>query len=455
MEKYIAIIKEDIKRFIKNYLRTGELADMKGMSDLDENIPSKYPYLSILYLLKQNGLDKDVTWFIDRYKLQLLEETGELKKSLGHFLWNKEDVDELTSQLSKMKSLVCSLSKEKKDLTSQKEKLVHSLEEENMKLKQEIDRLTTKIEDIEDLQNSIISIYYYNSDIDKIVACNKGYMFYIGADEDFLFFEDGRVQINPGKFKSLENKAHICYDSLLTHINDLYLSDEIIRSGRFIIAYDGRYDYCDVVRYVIRIFGFLPKDARLVKKNHLEAFYCGANSMKYNMGNTNFYMSVESHAQTCIINAGEGVVDFFENVPKEEISHSIKLNSKFDQELLAGALLLFKIWRKEELDFCMLDTFPYDIQIGIFEDKQEFIVHKGSNIPYMLEIEIEKGYAEKLYIKIGSNLYRYPIDNCFQNDICIKVKVEIDANGVPTINVSSDQHSKCSKIAFSDLLMNN
>lgn len=111
MERYIQIIKDDIKRFIKNYLIAGELVDMIGMSDLEEYIPSKYPYLSILYLLKQNSLNKDATWFVESYNLKLLEETGELKKSLGHFLWNKNEVDELTAQLSDMKSKVCSLSK--------------------------------------------------------------------------------------------------------------------------------------------------------------------------------------------------------------------------------------------------------------------------------------------------------------------------------------------------------
>ena len=67
MEHYIAIIKDDIKRFIKNYLIAGELVDMTGMSDLEEYIPSKYPYLSILYLLKQNGLNKEETWFVENY----------------------------------------------------------------------------------------------------------------------------------------------------------------------------------------------------------------------------------------------------------------------------------------------------------------------------------------------------------------------------------------------------
>ena len=123
MEQYIAIIKDDIKRFIKNYLIAGELVDMTGMSDLEEYIPSKYPYLSILFLLKQNGLNKDETWFVENYNSQLIDETGELKKSLGHFLYNKNDVDALTAQLLEMKNQVNSLSQERDELKIQKQEL--------------------------------------------------------------------------------------------------------------------------------------------------------------------------------------------------------------------------------------------------------------------------------------------------------------------------------------------
>ena len=157
MEQYIAIIKDDIKRFIKNYLIAGELVDMTGMSDLEEYIPSKYPYLSILFLLKQNGLNKDETWFVENYNSQLIDETGELKKSLGHFLYNKNDVEALTAQLLEMKNQVNSLSQERDELKIQKQELKSqniSLEEENVMLKQKVDDLTSMIEKLESSLNS-------------------------------------------------------------------------------------------------------------------------------------------------------------------------------------------------------------------------------------------------------------------------------------------------------------
>lgn len=163
MEQYIAIIKDDIKRFIKNYLIAGELVDITGMSDLEEYIPSKYPYLSILYLLKQNDLNKDETWFVENYNSQLIDETGELKKSLGHFLCNKNDVDALMAQLLEMKNQVNSLSQERDELKNQKQELKSqniSLEEENLMLKQQVDTLKSTIEKLEQSINTSKPIIY-------------------------------------------------------------------------------------------------------------------------------------------------------------------------------------------------------------------------------------------------------------------------------------------------------
>lgn len=305
-----------------------------------------------------------------------------------------------------------------------------------------------------------VSIFYYNSEINKIIVCDNGSMFWIGMDEDFLLFEDRRYHINSETIISLENRPHILYNSLMTHIKALGLSEEIIHSRNFVVAYDGRLDYCEVARYIIRIFGILPQGTRFVKKNHLEAFYWGANSMKYNTGNTYIYTSVESQSQTCIIDASEEVVEFFENVSEEEISYNITLNSNFGQELLAGALLLFKNWRNEEHGFVMIDTFPLDIKIGVDEEKQSFFNFnkKGIpeySIPYKHTIKIEKKNSDRLYITIGENAYCYPINSCFKNDDKIEVTLDVDANGIPTIEIKSMTHSGLEKITLSNLLMFN
>lgn len=302
-----------------------------------------------------------------------------------------------------------------------------------------------------------VSIFYYNSEVNKIIVCNNGSMFWIGMDEDFLLFEDRRYHINSETIISLENRPHILYDSLLTHIKALGLSEEIIHAGNFVVAYDGRLDYCEVVRYIIRIFGILPKGTRFVKKNHLEAFYWGANSMKYNTGNY-IYTSVESQSQTCIIDASEEVVEFFENVSEEKISYNITLNSNFGQELLAGALLLFKNWRSEEHGFVMIDTFPLDIKIGVDEEKQSFFNKRGIpeySIPCRHKVEIEKRNSDRLYIIIGENSYSYPINSCFKNDDKIEAILDVDANGIPTIEIKSMIHSRIEKITLSNLLMSN
>lgn len=67
MKEYLNIINDDIKRFIENYLIGGLLDGITGMSDLEEYIPSKYPHLSILYLLKRNSIDSYIMDFISMY----------------------------------------------------------------------------------------------------------------------------------------------------------------------------------------------------------------------------------------------------------------------------------------------------------------------------------------------------------------------------------------------------
>lgn len=99
MEKYVDIINEDIKRFIKNYLISGQLEDVSGMSNLEEYIPSKFPYLSILYLLNQSSSCSFASDFIRKFEYQLNQESNQLKALLGYFLCDKNEFDTLQEKL--------------------------------------------------------------------------------------------------------------------------------------------------------------------------------------------------------------------------------------------------------------------------------------------------------------------------------------------------------------------
>lgn len=174
MRKYVTIIKDDIKRFIKNYLIAGKLVDVTGLSNLEEYVPSKFPYLSILYLLKQNGLNEDETWFVENYNSQLLKETSEVKKILGYFLWNKNDVDELTAaERFEYKNRVSSLSQEIEKLRTQKERLeediirltsdINSLKDNNRKLEKKARFLEVKLSDSQNSTKAIVKSSHQDS----------------------------------------------------------------------------------------------------------------------------------------------------------------------------------------------------------------------------------------------------------------------------------------------------
>lgn len=114
MKNYIGILSDDIKRFINNYLIAGQLADVMGMSELEEYIPSKFPFLSILYLLNQNALESDVSDFISKYGSQLKDETDTLKKLLGHFLGNMEEIETQKGEITELNEIISKLSTEAK-----------------------------------------------------------------------------------------------------------------------------------------------------------------------------------------------------------------------------------------------------------------------------------------------------------------------------------------------------
>lgn len=112
MKNYIGILSDDIKRFINNYLIAGQLADVVGMSELEEYIPSKFPFLSILYLLNQNALESYASDFISKYECQLKDETYTLKNILGHFLGNREEIEAQKGKITELNEIIRELSTE-------------------------------------------------------------------------------------------------------------------------------------------------------------------------------------------------------------------------------------------------------------------------------------------------------------------------------------------------------
>ena len=185
MEKYIAIIKDDIKRFIKNYLIAGKLVDMRGMSDLEEYIPSKFPYLSVLYLLNQNGLNKEATWFIDSYNSQLLEETDEFKKIIGYFL--ESDMDKMENKIKSLTTAVDELTKQKEVLTNNN----RSLENENEMLRKKVEEFTKQVISPHNYEDYIrfTQQYYKARNSNKEIPFSKDIRITKGNEQyiDFIF----------------------------------------------------------------------------------------------------------------------------------------------------------------------------------------------------------------------------------------------------------------------------
>lgn len=158
MEKYVDIINEDIKRFIKNYLISGQLEDVSGMSNLEEYIPSKFPYLSILYLLNQSGSGSFASDFISKFEYQLNQESNLLRELLGYFLCDKNELDTLQDKLERSQKdneekqaeiqLLNEDTSALKNKNQQQEQTIITLQEENNNLTQKISALERKLKEV-------------------------------------------------------------------------------------------------------------------------------------------------------------------------------------------------------------------------------------------------------------------------------------------------------------------
>lgn len=109
MTQYIDIIRSDIQRFIFNYLREGALDGLQGNSDVDAYIADIYPYLCTLYLIRRNYPPEAIEEFVRLHKEILSGETRQLKQTLGYFLTDDVNIEQLKSQLEKLQALNSSL----------------------------------------------------------------------------------------------------------------------------------------------------------------------------------------------------------------------------------------------------------------------------------------------------------------------------------------------------------
>lgn len=109
MEKYLEIIKYDIRRFICNYLQEGALDGLQGNSDVDAYMADIYPYLCTLYLIRRNYPQDAIEEFVRLYEDTLIKETRQLKQVLGYYFMDLDEVSQLKEQNESLKALNSSL----------------------------------------------------------------------------------------------------------------------------------------------------------------------------------------------------------------------------------------------------------------------------------------------------------------------------------------------------------
>ena len=153
MTQYIDIIRSDIQRFICNYLREGALDGLQGNSDVDAYIADIYPYLCTLYLIRRNYPPEAIEDFVRLHKEILSRETRQLKQTLGYFLTDDVNIEQLKSQLEKLQALNSSLTEK----VTESDSRIAGLAAEIAKLTAEKDEFQRKISEA-DLYNKVTEV---------------------------------------------------------------------------------------------------------------------------------------------------------------------------------------------------------------------------------------------------------------------------------------------------------
>lgn len=130
---------EDVSFLIENYLKDGQFVSFSKWEELDEFIYGKFPYLSIAFLIKSNVSDEDYKAFVSKYHSQISGEVKIVKELL------LKDID----------YEVEALSKEKKDLFVNCEKLQKSNELLNKCLADSEKRIVAANKEIEKLRSQV------------------------------------------------------------------------------------------------------------------------------------------------------------------------------------------------------------------------------------------------------------------------------------------------------------
>lgn len=159
-QKYLNILKNDIERFISNYLIDGNLDELDDADKVNLYITDSFPYLSILHLIHSNFDSKEADNFTKKHVSVLADETKQLKLLLGYFLCDNTELEQLKHRLAlslkeneEKATEIHLLNEELTNIKNQKQ----ALEKGKEILNQEIKKLVKKIAELESGRNKTVS----------------------------------------------------------------------------------------------------------------------------------------------------------------------------------------------------------------------------------------------------------------------------------------------------------
>ena len=270
----------------------------------------------------------------------------------------------------------------------------------------------------------------------------------INIPDNFVVYNNCVLNVNYVTLGNLCSRTKLTkLNCLPSIIDELNLRSQMLRSS-LVVAYDETYlDYLDVIKYLVKIFGFIPQGIKIISYLKLAAYCCGAMEMKCLIGNECNLVYIERGLNSCVIDAGDDVIEIKDN---QEVLERITKRYVIEHDTMKDVIAGCALWFQHKI--LLIDVIDFDVSVGIFPDKPIVFVDKYTIIPTRKYDEIEKGYADKLYINYGNARYVWQIDEVFRNDIRLNVTVDVDSLGMIVIIISSDNHRNRCNISFSDIL---
>lgn len=291
------------------------------------------------------------------------------------------------------------------------------------------------------IDESKLSIICYDTTINKLIVLDKNGMFFGKIEEMFSVNKKSQIRISREAIKKLYKSDCINYETLSEQVKKCGLLHEI-QEKKIIVAYDEDISFCELIRYIIRLFGDFYRNVRLIDKMSLAAVYYGSLFV-----DDDFVFKIQKGNECLYVEAGEGVIEIMD-VNDDSL---FTINTGAIIEVVGGAIwdLCIKKGYITNSVILYINKSSYEVEVA---GKKYKLIEKDTTIPCHRSETIEKGKADKIFFNVDNQKFEWEIPYIFKDDVNLECSADIDVNSIVKFEVKSKDSGKSLTITMQGLL---